>query len=283
MFCLLVFGVFLLVVAGMVVAWLLGAGMLGVGMVAFQWRYVQAVRSTGRSSLGLGQLVRLNLWEAGAALTLGWWHLRALPAPVRRVPNGAEGSLVLLVHGYTQNSTNMWGVQRALFAVGRPSERVFLGFAWPWRRVEDYAAALVAVLERQPEPVWVVAHSMGGIVLREVLTRNVGLRDRLAGVVTLGTPHRGTAVHPRVAHIIRPADQLAFDAPWLRLLPTLPELLPGRPITTVGSDADMIVYPELSTRQLGAPHVHFEDIGHGGLLTDPRSIGAVVRAVYRER
>lgn len=283
MICLLVFAVFLAVLVGFVLAWLAGAGLAGVGMVAFQYRYVQAVRAAGREPLGLVQLARLNLREMRAALVLGWWYLRALPVSVRRVPTRPRGALVLLVHGYTQNSSNMWGIQQALFAVGRPSERVFLGVAWPWRRVEDYAIALEAVLARQSEPVWVVAHSMGGIVLRELLTRNADLREKLAGVVTVGTPHRGTAVHPRVAHIIRPADQLAFDAPWLRLLPSLPELLPGRPITTLGSTADMIVYPELSTRQAGAPHVAFDDIGHGGLLVDRRSIEAVVRAVARER
>jgi triacylglycerol esterase/lipase EstA (alpha/beta hydrolase family) len=173
----------------------------------------------------------------------------------------------------------MWGLQQALTADGRHSERVFLGLAFPWRRVEHYAEVLAERLAEHPEGIWVVAHSMGGIVLREVLTQHAHLRDHVLGVVTLGTPHRGTAVHPRVAHIIRPADQLAFDAMWLRLLPTLPQLLPGRRVTTIGSTADMIVYPESTTRQPGARHHSFDDIGHGGLLTDRRSIAAAVDGV----
>lgn len=280
MFCVLIgIGMLFFVVLLVVAAWTLGAGLTGFGVVAFQYRYVASARAQGRDDLDLLTLLRLNLREARATVVLGWWHLRALFAKRRYDPFRPKGELVLLVHGYTQNSTNMWGLQCALYAAGRSSERVFLGVAWPWRRVQDYAVVLADTLRRHPEGVWVIAHSMGGIVLREVLTRHPELRANVRGAVTMGTPHLGTAVHPRVAHIIRPADQLAFNAPWLRMLPTLPQLLPDRRVTTIGSTADMIVYPETSTRQRGARHHSFDDVGHGGLLVDRRCLEAAVRGV----
>ncbi|MCA9571759.1 MAG: alpha/beta hydrolase, partial [Myxococcales bacterium] len=184
MVCVLLgFGVLLAVLAGVVLAWLAGAGLTGLGVLAFQLRYLQAQRDAGRP-VGKLELLRFHLGEARAYVTLGWWHVRALPVESRRVPPDAVGEPVLLVHGYTQNSTNMWGLQRALFAAGRPSERVFLGLSYPWRRVEDYAHDLTAAIERHPQGVWVVAHSLGGIVLREVLTKRADLRSHVVGVVT---------------------------------------------------------------------------------------------------
>jgi predicted alpha/beta hydrolase family esterase len=280
MFCVFIgFGMVALAFVALVAVWFAGAGATGLGVVAFQARYLRAARAEGRDDLTLPTLLRLNLREARATVVLGWWHLRALFAGRETQAVGSGGERVLLVHGYTQNSTNMWGLQQALARSGRPSERVFLGLAWPWRRVEDYATVLAAALRRHPEGIWVVAHSMGGIVLREVLTQHPDLRAHVLGAVTMGTPHQGTAVHPRVAHIVRPADQLAFGAPWLRMLPTLPQLLPGRRITTIGSTADMIVYPESTTRQRGARHHTLHDVGHAGLLVDRRSLALAVEAV----
>lgn len=279
MFCVLIgFAMLFVAFVTMVLIWLSGAGLTGFGVVAFQYRWLRAVRDAGHR-VSLLDLLRLHLREARAAATLGWWHVRAFFTAGRQNPGNPTGAPVLLVHGYTQNGTNMWGLQRRLLREGRASERISLGIPWPWRRVEDYAEVLATALARHPEGVWVVAHSMGGIVLREVLTRHAELREHVLGAVTLGTPHLGTAVHPAVVTFIRPADQLAQDAPWLRMLPTLPQLLPGRRITTVGSIADMIVYPESSTRQPGARHHTLEGIGHGGLLTHPTPLGIAVDAV----
>ncbi len=259
-------------------AWLAGAGLTALGVFLFAYRYVRTMQREGYP-VGFRQLPWLALLELRASLLLTWWHLRAQFEPTFYEPAEVRGAPVLLVHGYTQNSTNLWGIQRALAAVGHPSERVFLGISWPWRRVEDYAGGVEAALEEQRQPVGVIAHSLGGVVLREVLARRPDLRERVYAVVTLGSPHRGTAVHPRLLNLLPFAGQLALDAPWLQHLPALPELLPGKRVTTVGSVADMIVYPEWTTHQPGAHHVRFEEVGHGGLLTDRSVIAAAVAGV----
>jgi triacylglycerol lipase len=62
----------------------------------------------------------------------------------------------------------------------------------PWGSVAARAEKLVALLRELPgEPVNVIAHSMGGLDARFAISR-LGLAGRVACLVTIGTPHRGT-------------------------------------------------------------------------------------------
>ena len=62
----------------------------------------------------------------------------------------------------------------------------------PWGSVAVRAEKLVALLRELPgERVNVIAHSMGGLDARFAISR-LGLAGRVACLVTIGTPHRGT-------------------------------------------------------------------------------------------
>ncbi len=81
------------------------------------------------------------------------------------------------------------------------SQRV-LPFAYDWRQPLDLLAdRLAAVLREQldatPQPVRLLAHSMGGLVVRALVHRHAALWDELmardgARLVMLGTPHQGS-------------------------------------------------------------------------------------------
>lgn len=247
------------------------AGFLLLSQISYQrW-----ARRTGAPRLS-GSVLRLQLGEAWAVVRLGIWHLTGqILAPFRTPPRGTP---VIAVHGYTQNGTSFEALRRALARRGRPVRTVFLGFAWPWRRVGDYGAPLVAALERAPDRVDLIAHSMGGLVIRDVLNRFPHLRDRVRAVCTLGSPHGGTAAARRFTWL-HPASDLMQGSGWIRTLPTLGDLLPHARLTTIGSSGDLIVYPVETTRQPGAERVEFDDIGHVGLLTDKRALDAAVMAV----
>lgn len=224
--------------------------------------------------LGVFALARTQLFETLAWLTLAAWHLNWF---VER--SSGTRDPVLAIHGYTQNATNWTGLRRKLNARGVRCDAVFLGFPWPWRRIEGYAAPLERALEQRRESgerIDVVAHSMGGLVLREVLQRRPDLLGTIRRVVTLGTPHRGTAASLR---LFRPTGQLRSGSLWVTSLPSLTELLPPERITTIGSRADLIVYPEATTRQPTAAHLTFDDVGHAALLTDGRVLEAAVDAL----
>src|SRR6267154_5683824 len=62
----------------------------------------------------------------------------------------------------------------------------------PRASVPVRAGKLVALLRELPgERINVIAHSMGGLDARYAITR-LGLSERVACLVTIGTPHRGT-------------------------------------------------------------------------------------------
>ena len=75
-------------------------------------------------------------------------------------------------------------------------------FAYDWRRSVTDAARLLAVevdnaLRRTRQPVRIVAHSMGGLVVRAMIAERPDLWDRIcerdgARLVMLGTPNRGS-------------------------------------------------------------------------------------------
>lgn len=262
----------LLFVSSVLLAAALG-GLVGF-MLLNQLRFHYFRRANGAPVLTSGDLLRAHLWEMIATIRVGWWHLRSRLAWMpRRTSNGPA---VLFVHGYTQNETNFWGMRHALEEAGRHTRAVGLGLPWPWRRVEGYGAPLERALERGPADV--VAHSMGGVVLRDVLRRRPDLRPHVQSVTTLGSPHSGTAM----AHGFRwfqPASDIAWQSDFLAALPTLGELLPDIALLTIAGSADMVVYPHATATQPDVPHLLLDGVGHAGLLTSKRAIEAVVELV----
>lgn len=251
---------------------------LAIGMVATaiflvvnQLRFNAWCRAHGLPGIPLRELPGVHFWEFWAIMRVLWWQIRA---PLANPGPNPPGRAVLFVHGYTQNSTNFWSLQHAF--AKRPTRSIFLGIAWPWRRIVGYGRQLEAALERTKGQVDIVAHSMGGLVLRDVLTRRPDLRPKVHGVVTLGTPHHGTAI-ARWFTWMHPTRELSYRSDWVERLPTLRQLLTGdRPMLTIGGTADMIVYPVESTAQEGVSHLVLRGVGHAGLLTNDEAIFATV-------
>ncbi len=108
----------------------------------------------------------------------------------------AAGKVVVLIHGLIRSSKSFHGMAAALTAEGYTVVR----FDYPSTRVsiEQSAAYLHSVLESLGEDVTtidVVAHSMGGIVLRSFLQHHE--EPRLHRAVMLGVPNRGAEIADR--------------------------------------------------------------------------------------
>jgi pimeloyl-ACP methyl ester carboxylesterase len=95
-------------------------------------------------------------------------------------------------------ATAMIALQRRLEAGGfrvRP-----FGYPSVKRSLEANAAALASFLEHSPgDIVHLVAHSLGGVVIRAMLER--GIPARLGRVVLLGSPLRGSRIGARVTRL----------------------------------------------------------------------------------
>lgn len=112
---------------------------------------------------------------------------------------------IVLAHGFNASPTNGWafyGVRDALLADGHPVvvEASVPPFASPWvrsgalaRHVDAARATCARTPRCDPSRVNVVAHSMGGLDARSLVSRR-GYGDRVASITTISTPHRGSAV-----------------------------------------------------------------------------------------
>ena len=108
---------------------------------------------------------------------------------------------IVLVHGllgFDRLRVGSWvvadyfqGIPEALRAAGN---RVLLASLSPTRGIADRAGQLKAMLDHESpeEPVHLIAHSMGGLDSRYLISR-LGMSRRVLTLTTLGTPHRGTA------------------------------------------------------------------------------------------
>jgi triacylglycerol lipase len=76
-------------------------------------------------------------------------------------------------------------------------------------RGNQLAAAILDV-PASDEKLHVIAHSMGGLDARHALSRIPGVAERVATLVTIGTPHRGSPVADAVS---APADPLFAHIP----------------------------------------------------------------------
>lgn len=204
------------------------------------------------------------------AVRLWWWWVRARFADGLRVPGERRGQRpVLCVHGFHMDGTAMWGHRRTLEAEGRATRAVSLGL--PYRSAGVYARKLARVLRelyaRFPgEDVDVVAHSMGGVILRLVLAREPSLAPRIRRIVTLGSPHHGTAVLRwiRFGPVYR---LMSRGSSFLDALPAFATVAPEAEVTTIASAHDLIVYPVETGHLPGARQVTLERVGHLDLLT----------------
>ncbi len=108
---------------------------------------------------------------------------------------------ILLVHGllgYDEVRLLRWRL--ASYFPGIPElfrqgeNRVLLSRVSPTAGVADRAAQLKAFLDRElpGEAVHILAHSMGGLDARYLISR-LGMSRRVLSLTTIGTPHRGTA------------------------------------------------------------------------------------------
>lgn len=220
------------------------------------------------------------------AYKLLWWTFRAAFHSSLIEPEGpVSGRPVLCVHGLFLNDTTLWGIRQRLRALGRPTRAVFMGVPYP--TPATYVVPLTRVMRemanRYPDEGFeIIAHSIGGVMTREVLTRHPDLASSVHRIVTLGSPHHGTAVVRwiRFGPIYR---MLALGSDYLRQLGDFAVLAPHATATTLATQHDLVVYPVATCHLDGAHPVTLSEISHLGLLTEPRVLDEIERAFSDSR
>jgi triacylglycerol esterase/lipase EstA (alpha/beta hydrolase family) len=231
---------------------------------------------------------RLFLDEFAATMLASCWTM-AWPKANWHIVPGATGLPVLLVHGYACNS-GYWTQLGALLEQQRISHHAIdlepLGAA-----IDDYVPQLQRAVEALcvrtgSSRVIIVAHSMGGLVVRAYLRAHGSAR--VARVITLGTPHHGTSLAQfgigRNARQMRCSGQRSGrDGDWLAALAAAESPAQRALFTSIFSHHDNIVAPQTSCRLPGAKNIEFGGVGHVAMGRDRRILQCVLDEVRLAR
>jgi pimeloyl-ACP methyl ester carboxylesterase len=256
----------------------LGAGTYALFMLG-RWATYHRFKQLERPPFSWGPFTRWLRAELWSFVMLGWWSLTAGRRDGLLEPDGAPtGPPVLCIHGITQAGSNFWGLRQELRRRGRPTRAVSYGRVR--RSLLAHVPPVAAVLREMTAdgPIDVVAHSMGGIVLRLALAQNPEIAPRIRRVITLASPHFGTAAG-RGFRFVPTVGELGRRSATLRDLPCFSD---GTRVTTFAAGRDIVVYPLQTCHLPGARTIDLPDSGHTGLLTQTSAIRRIADDVCDE-
>lgn len=123
---------------------------------------------------------------------------------------------IVLAHGFNASPTNHWGFYRVPEALAEDGHDVFVAVVPPYESPEVRGAALASDIDEAlaasgAEKVNVIAHSMGGLDARHVISA-LGYGDRVASLTTISTPHRGSRVADAALSLLPGGAEDAIDA-----------------------------------------------------------------------
>jgi pimeloyl-ACP methyl ester carboxylesterase len=251
------------------------AGCLGYVVLSYTSAFLFRPRS-GSARLWRAALVELLVCWLLVPLWPLWWLLGAV---YQRVEEGEGVALgrrhpVVLLHGFGMNRTQWIWMARRLRAHGHGPIYGLNYFSLQTVRAsaEQLARQIDRVLEHERvEKVDLIAHSLGGIVARYYIERMSG-GPKVGRLVTIGTPHGGTAIGRYGIGIPAARDLRGGSV----VLTDLGPVRAGAVYTSIWSRADAIVQPPESSSiaPAGVDEV-FDDLGHLSLVLSPRVVDLI--------
>ena len=211
----------------------------------------------------LGAAVKVfTLWQA-------WWPSKS----VDYLPAGLQKRGVLFLHGYFCNSA-LWLAHRAL-AREHGVPHIALTTEPAFGSLDAYLPEVHAAVERLRAATGhaplIVGHSMGGLVARAYVAA-YGVSG-LHGVITVGTPHHGTAHAER--GLGDNARQMRLGSPWLVANAAQIGAEARAKFICFYSNGDNIVAPTESAAFEGADNRHIAATGHVNLVFAPAVLAAI--------
>jgi triacylglycerol lipase len=187
---------------------------------------------------------------------------------------GVAGGVVVLQHGYLHNGAVWYPLTRTLQSRGW---RVFTIDQPLYAPIDVMAERLAlridaALVASDATQVSLIAHSMGGLVVRAYL-RRFG-NAHVKRVITLGSPHHGT--HHAYLALGTNGQQMRPGNRWLA---ELGEYKISPPFTSIYSIYDTMIAPQDSSRMTEATNVELTGVGHVAMFADTQVQLQVLRAL----
>ena len=168
---------------------------------------------------------------------------------------------VVLIHGLVCNRGfwNPW--MRQLRRLGIPY--IAISLEPVFGTIDDGSDAIEAAVQRATQatgmtPV-IVAHSMGGLSVRAWLRAKSG-DNRVHRIITIATPHQGTALARLAATDV--ARRMQIGSPWLVSLAAAESQTRYRLFTCFYGHCDNIVFPTRNATLPGADNRHVPSAAH---------------------
>lgn len=248
-----------------------------------------------------------NLDDLKCTLQL-WWQY--MTGPVRKPPapmiTGGDKLPVVIVPGFICRPAIYKKMQAAIHAAGHPCHVISLGYQVS--NLLGKGRKLSAYMDEQGiEEAYVVAHSMGGLILTSAIVQG---EKRFRHGWTLGSPLFGTnivwVIYALVAIIV--ALNISSGWSWAMVLlafylsPGLRQMMPKsdfleftskhydemQNITSVFCEFDNIVFsspkaePGSTSRFRRETDVLFPEVGHNNIAMGDNSIAALVNAIQEK-
>ncbi len=229
----------------------------------------------------VGEYVSILVSYSGL-LPFEQWLLPSAPQPV--FPG--KGLPVLLVHGFCSNRAAWyffarWLQKQGVGPIYVVSLEPLLG------SIEDNANRLAPLVEQICETtnspkVMLVGHDIGGLVGRALVHSSVGAK-RLARLVTLGSPHHGSAVIDGIQQYGENLRQITLKSNWTERMSVFERAASPVPITSIVSPQDEVVAPQTSAvlRYPNAQNLVLKGVGHYEMLLS-RKVVKMVAQVLRQ-
>ncbi len=150
------------------------------------------------ADLSCAELIDIETKSDGSLC--GAFGLFCPAAPIFPNPEGSPAQYpIVLAHGFNGSPDNEWGVNpNIITALTDDGHDIFIARVSPFQSAAHRGAELAEqiddVLEQtDAAKVNIIAHSMGGLDSRFAIT-SLGYGDRVASLVTIASPHRGSLV-----------------------------------------------------------------------------------------
>jgi len=220
---------------------------------------------------------------------LCWFRLFPFARPYACRFDRDESCPVLLLHGYGANSAFWQRLHQRLTAerishCALDLEPVLGSIDGYADRIEDAAVALLAAI-RTPSLI-MVCHSMGGLAARAWLRRHG--HQRIARVITLGTPHAGSllagyGMGVNARQMLPSTAWNSQERHWLSALADSEDAATRSLFVSVWSRHDNIISPQDSAALAGAKNIVLDGVGHVALGFDTRVLEEVMKEISAAR